>query len=145
MHRRMYELPHGTHIWERVVMSYLIHTESGGLDRTLQTIERACAGHLDEFQSVLCTGLSGIVPAAIFCHHHQKNLVVLRKKDERCHGFGQVEGDEYWLKTDYIIIDDFVSLGHTLSKLQQVNPKRPAKFIVLYKGYGNATTVSRVA
>jgi hypothetical protein len=120
-------------------LSYLVHTEKDGLAQALRIIERAGKGHLHEFQSVLCTGLSGIIPAAIFCARHKKSLVVLRKKDESRHSCTEIEGPPHWENSDqnHIIIDDFVDLGSTLRRLQAVT-KRPPKFIILYRGYGRA-------
>lgn len=126
-------------------MSYLVHTVPGGIDEAVRTIERACKGHLHEFQSVLCTGLSGIIPAAIFCARHKKNLTVLRKQDESRHSCAEVEGPAGWdcTKRGHIIIDDFVADGYTLERLRNAT-KRPAKFIVLYKGYGLALRSHRI-
>lgn len=120
-------------------MSYLVHTEKDGLAQALRIIERASKGHLHEFQSVLCTGLSGVIPAAIFCARHKKKLVVLRKTNESSHSCTKIEGSPDWEDSDqnHIIIDDFVVSASTLRRLRAAT-KRPPKFIILYKGYGRA-------
>jgi len=84
---------------------------------------------------VLVSGLSGIIPAAIFCHKHSKTLVVLRKEGEHCHG-EIAEGPWDWPKKRYIIIDDFMSGGHTMSRLVSYGmymTMRPPEFVLFYE------------
>jgi len=111
---------------------------------SLKRIETALAGHMDEFDAVLVTGLSGVVPGAIFCHAYEKQLVVLRKelrdKDgnliayERTHGVileGSLIGPGLTVMP-YIVLDDFAARGDTLFRLLDVYPESPPKYIVLY-------------
>jgi hypothetical protein len=73
---------------------------------------------MHEFDTVVCQGLSGIVPASVFCYNHNKTLMVLRKDGEKAHG-GTFAGA--WHKARprarYIILDDFVNTGSTLFRL----------------------------
>jgi orotate phosphoribosyltransferase len=116
-------------------MSYLPHTHQPNLAAVIATIEDATKDRMDKFQFVLVTGLSGIVPAAIFCHAYGKELVVLRKDGERCHG-QHVEGPYHWDAEDnpqgYILIDDFVCSGSSLVRLAGVHRYKMPEFVVLY-------------
>lgn len=92
---------------------YLPHLNIEKLDSVVNTVEEALRDVLNEFDGVLCTGLSGIVPASIFCWRHTKQLVVLRKKNEHNHG-AWMEGI---LPEKYVIIDDFAASGRTIQRL----------------------------
>lgn len=123
-------------------MSYLPHANkrdcAGTLDmsRALENIREACLGRMASFQSVVVTGLSGIVPAAVFCHIYHKDLVVIRKSGEDYHG-QSIEGPMDWQQTKYIIVDDFMSSGDTMKRvldrlsLEDMDHHEPV-FIVLY-------------
>ncbi len=116
-------------------MSYLAHTHKPALVDALKNIEQATHDRLDTFQSVLVTGLSGVVPGSIFCHMYNKDLIVLRKDREHSHG-RKVEGKYNWDNFDapgYIILDDFVARGETLSRLMEAHGNsRFPEFVVLY-------------
>lgn len=121
-------------------MSYLAHTYTPGLKKALARIEECTADILDQFDYVLVTGLSGIIPGAIFCDRHDKSLVVLRKTGEPCHGSsieGPYDWDEFKPLGDesggYIIIDDFMSSGNTIERLLDAHMHgRLPKYVVLY-------------
>lgn len=111
-----------------------MHTSLERLDEAVFLLDEALRPHLDKFQSVVCTGLSGIVPASVFCHRHHKNLVVVRKPGEACHG-SPIEGSYNWQDTNsnYVVVDDFVGSGRTIQRLldARVDEKEPL-FVVLY-------------
>jgi adenine/guanine phosphoribosyltransferase-like PRPP-binding protein len=122
-------------------LSYLAHTHAPALADALRTIEHATVDKMDQFQYVLVTGLSGIIPGAIFAHLYGKDLVVVRKPREACHG-QHVEGPYDWDSekfdgnpgaSGYIILDDFICHGHTLKRLLDVhqNGQMP-EFVVMY-------------
>jgi hypoxanthine phosphoribosyltransferase len=115
-------------------MSYLPHPEPTKLREAVARIILALTPVETEFDAVLCTGLSGIVPSAIYCYMTGKRLVVLRRPNEGSHG-QWLEGSVY--DTNYVIVDDFVATGDTLKRLLSIsenfdNP-RP-KYLVLYGG-----------
>lgn len=115
-------------------MGYLPHTR-GDLGATVRLVERTLKPRLREFENVLVTGLSGVIPAAIFCHTYNKGLVVLRKQGDSCHG-DPWEGPYDWTTKRYIILDDFMSGGHTMTRLVEFGmheTMRPPEFVLLYE------------
>lgn len=115
-------------------MSYLSHTGLVTFDYAVKETEVAIHDKLHKFDSVLCTGLSGITVASIICYMYSKHLVILRKPNEQSHG-KWLEGN--WLDENldvrpYIIIDDFISGGLTLRRMLAVAPKDPPEYVVLY-------------
>jgi len=121
-------------------MSYLAHTYTPGLKKALERIEECTADILDQFDYVLVTGLSGIIPGAIFCDRFNKSLVVQRKLHEPTHGRpieGPYDWDDFKPLGDesggYIIIDDFMASGTTIERLLDAHGNgRLPKFVVLY-------------
>lgn len=123
-------------------MSYLVHTKMGRLDEAVFLLEEALTPVADEFDSILVTGLSGIVPGSIIAHKLGKRLVVLRKPGEPTHG-QEVEGAYDWADSDkdYVIVDDFVAGGKTMTRLLDAHPgEQPPKYICLYNETSNLTT-----
>jgi adenine/guanine phosphoribosyltransferase-like PRPP-binding protein len=99
--------------YDNPASGYLPHLQVEKLDKVVEIIEVALRDVLHEFDGVLCQGLSGIIPASIFCWRHGKQLVVLRKAHEKSHG-AWLEGK---FPERYIIIEDFVSYGDTMGRL----------------------------
>jgi len=78
------------------------------------------------FDAVYVTGLSGVVPAATVAYLMRKELLVLRKQDDRgdtmSHG-ALLEGDiSNVAGIRYMILDDFVSNAGTLRRLLKYLP-----------------------
>lgn len=119
-------------------MSYLPHTR-GDITPTIEMIERSLLHRLEDFDVVLVTGLSGVIPAAIFCYKYNKKLVVLRKDREASHG-SVVEGPYQWEGGRYIILDDFIASGRTLTRLVMLGMEatmRAPEFVLLYEYHRN--------
>ncbi len=122
-------------------MSYLAHAVPDHFDMAMKNIEQGVHGKLDDFDAVLCTGLSGIIPAAIFCYVYGKSLVVLRKEVRDANGNLSTGSHGAWLEGSlydsdmqvkpYIIIDDFMSSGDTMRRLLSVS-RVPPEFVILY-------------
>lgn len=111
---------------------YLPHSRgAGNLKDVLSNINDKLANVNRGFTTIVATGQSGIVPAAIYCHSHDKNLVTLRKEGEQNHGTA-------WsgkLSRPYIILDDFISSGDTIERLLDGLRGRatsPPRAIILY-------------
>ena len=110
-------------------------TESGryGMFRTMgghmvavKRCLRALRAVESTFDAVYVTGLSGVVPAATVAYLMRKELLVLRKQDDRgdtmSHG-ALLEGDiSNVAGIRYMILDDFVSNAGTLRRLLKYLP-----------------------
>ncbi len=112
---------------------YLEHS----LPRSLRVIEKSIASVIHEFDAIVVSGLSGVIPGAIIASKYNKQLVVVRKEDDVTHGT-ITEGREYFKEgTPYIVLDDFVSSGKTmtriLNKMLDQGYGMP-RYLVLYRG-----------
>lgn len=68
------------------------------------------------FTHIAVSGVSGCVVGSAVALRLKKNLIVIRKDNDGSHSFTKVEGypDESF---QYIILDDFVSSGYTISQI----------------------------
>lgn len=129
--------------------SYLLHRSPWDLRDATALIEKLLTPRLNEFHNVYVTGLSGVIPGAIFCHQYRKQLVVLRKpndgshQDRLDHHDGMyIEPYDFDLKADYILLDDFACGGGTIAKLLRMNPTKRPKYLMLYRpGLNGCTTI----
>jgi len=71
------------------------------------------------FDSILCTGVSGLSVAAVMCYILGKNLMYCRKNKD-CHSTYDVEGlilnGSKDFVNDILFLDDFCSSGETLNR-----------------------------
>lgn len=106
------------------------------LNDAVKRIEKVLKPRLGEFDMVLGTGLSGTIPAAVFCHKYGKQMVVLRKENEEAHG-SRLTSYEIQDKEDsrHIVIDDCVDTGKTMRRLLSIVPGRWPIYIVLYTDF----------
>jgi hypothetical protein len=96
-------------------VTYLRHHDPAHLAKAVEQVEAALVGQRDRFDVVVATGLSGVIPAAIWCHHYDCRLVVVRKRNDDSHGViieGDFHHDDRW-----ILLDDFVSSGRTIDRV----------------------------
>lgn len=108
------------------------------LHRSMRRIRESFRGLEHKFDVVVVSGLSGTIPGAIYAHENNKQLVVIRKDDDICHGV-RTEGREYFHhKQPYVIIDDFISCGTTMrriyEKLAEFGHEEMPRYTVLYRG-----------
>lgn len=124
-------------------MCYRMHTRLKGLNEMIDILTRVLAPRKDQFDYIAVRGQSGIVPGSIMAHKFQKELILVRKEDEKSHG-SPVEAPLEWdstrrrgelsrqvLRERTIIIDDFVNGGDTMAAIFKALMYRP-KLIVLY-------------
>jgi hypothetical protein len=67
-----------------------------------------------DFDTIVCTGVSGLVIAPIIAHLMGKCIFVIRKEGEGCHssaGYSGIMGSRF------IILDDLVDSGQTLRRI----------------------------
>lgn len=67
-----------------------------------------------EFDTIVCTGVSGIVFATPLAMSLEKRLLIVRKDNESSHGEYRAEGS---LGRRWLFVDDFVSSGDTFRRV----------------------------
>lgn len=118
--------------------SYLAHTCRGNIREKVAVAVRELGKRRDEFRCIVVRGLSGVTVGSIVAHLLDKDLVVVRKEHERCHGL-DVEGPWEWEKSPYILLDDFICYGSTLQAMLEKAPN--PVYVYLYNG-DNSTSRS---
>lgn len=100
---------------DNIDVGYTPYIDMGVMRRLLPTALKAL--RTLEFDALACRGVSGLIAAPILALELNKNLLIVRKSDERshhnsCYGDGRlVQGDKAAKR--YVIVDDFVSSGET--------------------------------
>lgn len=101
---------------------YRMHTSAPGLRTAVSRCLRALRPIQDTFDAIFVTGQSGIVPGAACAWVLKKELIILRKEGESSHG-QMVEGASHACEgLNYIMLDDFIANGGTLTKLLRAAP-----------------------
>lgn len=117
----------------------------GSLPRSLRHLEESLADIWNEFDVILVSGLSGIIPGAIIANKYGKQLVVVRKDDDVTHGV-RTEGKDYFaVGTPYILLDDMVASGRTLRRMLDKMVELgydPPKYLVLYRAWSVWTDIT---
>lgn len=96
-----------------------------GLDREVRAATKHLRKHQDEFDVIVATGLSGVVPAVTVALRLKKPLAILRKPRDDTHQFGGVYGGFLWVNgatldgQRAVWIDDFVSMGETRARIRE--------------------------
>jgi len=97
--------------------------------------------HLDpiteEFESIACSGVSGMLFAPVLAHLMHKTVTVVRK-DEGTHSKCMVEGNlTHGLR--YVVVDDCMASGKTVETIyRNIKAKVPtAKCVAVYLYYSN--------
>jgi adenine/guanine phosphoribosyltransferase-like PRPP-binding protein len=82
-----------------------------------KTIEMAveCLSKFD-FDTIVVTGVSGLLLGPIVAHLMGKNIAVIRKHSETSHSANRIEGE---LGKRYVILDDFICTGDTVIKIKR--------------------------
>jgi len=86
---------------------------------------------INTFDSIACCGVSGLVVTPQVCEILNKNIVIVRKPDEKRYSNFHIEGVSPFR---YIVVDDLICSGDTLKWIKQAihedNPK--ARCVGLY-------------
>lgn len=89
-----------------------------------QHIDRACNILKSKFQldAIAVSGMSGVVIGSVVAHKLGINLIVIRKRNERCHSVNKVEyvGRVKYYECRYVILDDFMSSGETVKYMCEI-------------------------
>lgn len=70
----------------------------------------------DEFDSIACCGTSGLMVVPQIAELLNKNILLIRKKNEKCYSDFAIEGVKPFR---YIIIDDLICSGNTVRHIQR--------------------------
>jgi orotate phosphoribosyltransferase len=91
-------------------------------DRREQTIQLAAEVLKDhDFDTIAVSGVSGLLLGPILAYMLDKNLIVVRKDGDSSHSNYLIEGT---CGRKYVIIDDFMSTGATVSYIRQKIDKK---------------------
>jgi orotate phosphoribosyltransferase len=70
----------------------------------------------DQFDSIACCGVSGLMVVPQIAELLNKNILLIRKKNEKCYSDFAIEGIKPFR---YIIIDDLICSGNTVRHIQR--------------------------
>lgn len=70
----------------------------------------------DTFDSIACCGTSGLMVVPQIAELLNKNILLIRKKNEKCYSNFTIEGIRPFR---YIILDDLICSGNTVRHIQQ--------------------------
>lgn len=111
------------------------------LERNVRRTTRLLRPHLDKFDSIVVTGVSGLVVGPAAALRLKKPLVVVRKPDDSStHSARKVEG-HMRLGKRALFVDDFVSSGETQRRVEDVIERHGARVVgvVAYGAYDGRT------
>ena len=101
--------------WDAQCASYLFEAM---YDRTknLRLAIKRLKGH--QFDTIVCSGVSGIVFASPLALMMKKNLVIVRKEKDGAHSTNKVESNvEASGVHKFIIVDDLIDSGKTMKRV----------------------------
>lgn len=110
----MFDFPPAMGLPERAKIKYL-NTVSQQRHRAKTfelTIE--CLSKFD-FDTIVVTGVSGLLIGPVVAHMMGKKIAVIRKEDDGSHSSDTIEGE---IGDRYVIIDDFICTGTTVKRMK---------------------------
>jgi adenine/guanine phosphoribosyltransferase-like PRPP-binding protein len=123
-----------------------IATHQKGLREIVKRCVEQLKPHAKEYDSIVCTGVSGMLVGPIVAYRLHKPLVVVRKEGTPSHTSKLVEGQ---LGNRYVFLDDFVSIGTTLRRVHKTLTDHDAEVkcvgLMLYRDEtGNCSTIKEI-
>jgi adenine/guanine phosphoribosyltransferase-like PRPP-binding protein len=94
---------------------YLEHAKLTNRERVVQTIVQELQPHKEMFDTIVCTGVSGLLYAPIVAYLMKKHLAIVRKSPGNSHASQMVEGE---LGKRWVVLDDFIRCGDTLRTIR---------------------------
>jgi len=98
----------------------MIYGGKTGFDDLNEVVMKAhskLSTHLDKFDSLAATGVSGITVAAPLAVLLNKPLVVVRKKDDGSHNVNQLVEGHLSMGKRVLFVDDFIAGGDTKARV----------------------------
>jgi adenine/guanine phosphoribosyltransferase-like PRPP-binding protein len=87
--------------------------------RAALALAKLIRGKRIKFDAVACIGVSGLAMGAILADKLNKELVVVRKPEEDCHSYCDIEGPDTRKGLRWLFVDDFISSGATFRNVLQ--------------------------
>lgn len=104
---------------EAPCVSYLFpafYYRMANLKAAISTLKLNCK----DFDTIVCTGVSGILFASPLSLFMKKNLVVVRKQRDASHSTNKIEANCYCDEVGkWIFVDDLVDTGKTLTRVRK--------------------------
>jgi len=88
----------------------------GEIKSTIKRVRKALKDV--DYDAIVVTGVSGLSVGATIAYLTGKQLIVVRKEEERSHACYEIEGLPR-VDFKYIILDDFVCAGNTVVKIAE--------------------------
>lgn len=104
------------------------------LEATVETIVANLRERIDEFESIVVTGISGQCVGFPVALALGKTILVLRKMDDTSHGIpGQLLNAKVVTEGDRVLfLDDFIGAGGTIKRCREAVEKLGAEIIARY-------------
>lgn len=87
------------------------------LDKVVRKVTKVLRQDADSFDSIVVTGVSGLVVGSPVALRAKKPLVVIRKKTEQAHSWHHVNMDQAGDR--WLFLDDFSSTGGTFNRARE--------------------------
>lgn len=87
------------------------------LRKVVRQLKKKLLPHTDKFDTIAFRGVSGCMIGPLLAVALNKRMVVVRKIQDNCHSSREVEG--YKDAHKYIIVDDLIASGETLSLIKK--------------------------
>jgi orotate phosphoribosyltransferase-like protein len=97
---RLFSSPHGE-------QNYIHFDRVENIERIVDRLEP----YLDDFDAIAVSGASMMLISSVVAYRLGKNIILIRKENEKCYSTNNVEG---MTGQRYIIVDDLVASGRTL-------------------------------
>lgn len=94
----------------------MIYDDIEGLDDLAAVVRRTTAAlrpYVDAFDSIVCTGMSGVTVASPVSIRLKRALVIVRKADDKAHHGCTSVINARNLGKRWVFLDDFISTGQT--------------------------------
>lgn len=86
-----------------------------------------------KFDSIACCGISGLMVVPTLCERLNKNIIIVRKENEKRYSPFDYEGA---VPSNYIIVDDLICSGNTINRITKLlNEEIPSAKCVGYYSY----------
>lgn len=72
--------------------------------------------NIPPFDTIVCTGMSGVALSSIVANHFGGDLTIVRKADDNSHSWRKVEGA---YSGRAVMLDDFIDTGSTLTNVRE--------------------------